>query len=91
MHEASLMIGLLRQIEAVAREQGARRVTGVRVRLGALAHLSPDHFRHHFQQASRGAVSEGARLDITESQDLSDPAAQDILLESVELEIEDPP
>jgi hydrogenase nickel incorporation protein HypA/HybF len=87
MHEASLMTSLMRQIQAVAREQGALRVTSVQVRLGALSHLSAEHFRHHFEQASRGAVSEGARLEIRESNDLSDPAAQDILLESVDLEI----
>jgi hydrogenase nickel incorporation protein HypA/HybF len=83
------MSDLMRKIEAVAREQGAARVSGVKVRLGALCHLSADHFRHHFLQASRGHAGEGARLDITESTDLGDPYAQDILLESVDVELDE--
>jgi hydrogenase nickel incorporation protein HypA/HybF len=58
----------------------------MKVRLGALAHISAQHFREHFVQAASGTVAEGARLDIEESSDQSDPRAQDILLETVEVE-----
>ena len=47
MHEASLMVALMRNIDAVAAQEGADRVTAVRVRLGALSHMTPDHFRVH--------------------------------------------
>ena len=85
MHELSLIADLMRKIEAVAREHQATRITGVRVKLGALSHISADHFREHFAQAARGTVAEGARLEIEVLTDMSDPHAQDILLDSVEI------
>jgi hydrogenase nickel incorporation protein HypA/HybF len=80
------MKDLMRKIASVAREQGARRVVSVKVKLGALCHISAQHFSEHFVEASSGTVAEGARLDIEESNDKSDPRALDILLESVEVE-----
>jgi hydrogenase nickel incorporation protein HypA/HybF len=89
MHELSLFADLMRKIEAVAREQGARRVVGVHVTLGALSHLSPAHFLEHFEQLSPGTVAEGARLEVAVNPDTSDPRAQEIVLDSVEVEVED--
>jgi hydrogenase nickel incorporation protein HypA/HybF len=85
MHEFSLIADLFRKIESIAREGGSNRVTSVSVRLGALSHISPAHFREHFGQAARGTLAEGARLEIDVSTDTGDPHAQDILLESVDL------
>ena len=86
MHEASLMRGLMRRIDEVALAEGAARVTGISVWLGALSHMSEDHFAEHFAQASAGTVAEGAALSVTLSDDEGDPRAGDILLESVEIE-----
>jgi hydrogenase nickel incorporation protein HypA/HybF len=87
-HEFSLMADLMRKISEIAhRETPETKVTGVKIRLGALAHISADHFREHFVQAARGSIAEGARLEIDESDDMGDPHAQDIMLESVELEL----
>jgi hydrogenase nickel incorporation protein HypA/HybF len=86
MHEHSLMADLLRTIERIGREQNARKILGVRIRLGALSHISPDHLSEHFVQAAAGTMAEGARLDIVEIPDMSDPNAQEIILESVEIE-----
>ena len=58
------------------------------MKLGALAHISGKHFREHFEQATLGTLAEGARLDIDVSTDQSDPHAQDILLQSVDVEEE---
>ena len=33
------------------------------VRLGALSHFTPEHFREHFEDASRGTIAEGAEVD----------------------------
>ena len=54
MHEFSLITDLMWKIDAIAREQGARRVVGVKVRLGAFSHISPAHFREHFEAAATG-------------------------------------
>ncbi len=86
MHEASLMTSLMRQIRAVAEAEGAARVAGIKVWCGALSHMSRGHFAEHFEQAAAGTIAEGAELDVTVSDDLADPRAQHIVLESVELE-----
>ncbi|OGW97008.1 MAG: hydrogenase nickel incorporation protein HypA [Omnitrophica WOR_2 bacterium GWA2_45_18] len=85
MHEMSLMKDLLKKINGVAREQRARRVTAVKVRLGALCHCSADHFREHFIDGAKGTVAEGARLEMETGTDPHDPHAQDILLLSVDV------
>ncbi len=85
MHELSLLKDLLRKIESVSEENGGGRVVGVKVRLGALAHISPGHFREHFVHGTKGTRAENSTLDIEVSQDANDPHAQDILLESVEV------
>lgn len=85
MHEFSLMADLLRKIEQLARDANADMVTGVKVKLGAHAHITPEHFRGHFEEATLGTVAEGAWLDVEQSEDQNDPNAQDILLESIDI------
>ncbi|PIP74139.1 MAG: hydrogenase nickel incorporation protein HypA [Nitrospinae bacterium CG22_combo_CG10-13_8_21_14_all_47_10] len=86
MHEQSLMADLMRKINSVGKEQQSNKVTRVKVRLGALSHISADHFREHFVLAAQGSCAEEAELDIEVLTDLNDPHAQDIMLDSVELE-----
>jgi hydrogenase nickel incorporation protein HypA/HybF len=81
------MRGVMTRLEALAREEHATRVKRVRVWLGALSHLSPEHFREHFEHASRGTVAENAAVDIVLSNDLTDPRAQEVVLESVDVEV----
>lgn len=85
MHEMSLLRGLLSQIARIAQEQGADRVGVVRLRLGPLAHIEPDHLREHFISAARGTVAEGARLDIETTEEL-----HELSLESVDLVVKAP-
>jgi hydrogenase nickel incorporation protein HypA/HybF len=89
MHERALMTDLMREIEGVARADGATRVTRVSVRLGALSHFNEEHFREHFVDASRGTVAEGAAVDAVLASDLDDPRATGVVLESVEVEVPD--
>jgi len=86
MHERALMRDVVARIEAVAREEGASRVTLVRVRLGALSHFTPEHFREHFEDAARGTVADGATVVAGLGADIADPLAADVVLESVEVE-----
>jgi hydrogenase nickel incorporation protein HypA/HybF len=87
MHERALMRDVMSRIEALARVEGASRVTRVDVQLGALSHFTPDHFREHFEDASRGTVAEGALVVATLAADLTDDHASDVLVERVEVEI----
>jgi hydrogenase nickel incorporation protein HypA/HybF len=87
MHELSLLSDLMRKITSVAQEQHTEKVVSIRVKLGALCHLSPHHFREHFTHAARGTVAEEAQLEIEVMTDETDPNAQEIVLESVEIEV----
>ncbi len=86
MHETALVRDVVHRIEDLARGTGARRVSGARVWLGALSHLSAEHFREHFAVEARDTIAAGAALDIEVSDDPKDPHAQHVRLESVDLE-----
>ena len=86
MHESGMIEDLIAKIEAVARDNSARKVLAVEVSIGPLAGISGDHLREHFLIASRGTLAEGAEFRVRET---PDPAARDplgVFLESVELE-----
>ncbi|WP_019623828.1 hydrogenase maturation nickel metallochaperone HypA [Thioalkalivibrio thiocyanoxidans] len=85
MHEFSLMADLMRKIEQVATDHNAERVTRVRVWLGALSHITPEHFREHFEDGTRGTLAEGAELEVETSDDETHPEAQQILLRSLDV------
>ena len=44
----------MNKILALAKEQQAAQVTKVSVKLGALSHMSPSHFKEHFDIAAKG-------------------------------------
>ena len=83
MHEFSLIKDLIHKITTIAGEQHARKVLRVTVKLGALSHISPEHFQEHFVHASRGTVAEGAQLTIKVMFDITDPQSQDVMLENI--------
>jgi len=87
VHEKALIDDLVRKVEATAHAEGAQRVTGIRVRLGALSHFTVRHFEEHFEDAARGTVAEGAAVDAELRSDPTEPEAQGVVLESVELEL----
>jgi hydrogenase nickel incorporation protein HypA/HybF len=61
-------------------------VTGAKIWLGALSHLSVDSFRAHFAIAAQRTIATGAALTIELSDDLDHPNAQNVRLESVDLD-----
>ena len=86
MHEQALMRDVLARVEAVAKAEGALRVTGLQVRLGALAHFTPEHFREHFEEVARGTIAADAAVVAALDDDIAHPLAADVVLESVEVE-----
>ena len=90
MHEQALMRDLMTRIVAVAEAEGASGVARVSVRLGALSHFTPEHFREHYRDAARGTIAEGAVVDAELDESTTSPNAQGVVLESVELELEEP-
>lgn len=86
MHETALVRDVVHRINELARATGARRVTGARIWLGALSHLSAEHFRDHFAVEARNTLAAGAMLQIEMSQNPDDPHAQHVRLESLDLD-----
>jgi hydrogenase nickel incorporation protein HypA/HybF len=85
MHESSLLADLLRMVNDLAKEAHATRVAIVRVKLGALAHITPDHLREHFVIAVRNTNLEGALLEIEELKDINHDHATEIILDSIDV------
>jgi hydrogenase nickel incorporation protein HypA/HybF len=85
VHEKALMDDVMRQVAAVAAREGAVRVTGVRVWLGALSHFTPEHFAAHFEDAACGTAADGARVTATLDDDPAHPRSQGVVIESVEV------
>ena len=54
MHEFSLVDDLMRESQRIAPEEGASRISSVKAKLGALVHISREHFREAFEQAALG-------------------------------------
>ena len=86
MHEKALMDDLMRKILGSAEAEGGTRVTRVCVRLGALSHFTEAHFRGHFADASRGTLAEGAAVEAQLGTDPTEPYAQGVVLESIDVE-----
>jgi len=81
MHEASLLKGLMKQIEETAQRNGGGPVRVVRLKLGPLAHIEPDHLREHFEEAAHGTVAAHAKLEIETTDDW-----HEITLESIDMD-----
>jgi hydrogenase nickel incorporation protein HypA/HybF len=86
MHETALVRDVVRRIEDLAGATGARRIAGAKVWLGALSHLSAEHFREHYAIEAQGSIAAGATLVIEVSSNLDHPDAQHVRLESVDLD-----
>jgi len=82
------MKSLMQRVLAAATAENATRVTAVSVRLGALSHIAdPAHFIAHFQRVAAGTIAEGAAVHAHASGDIRDPAAADIVVTDVEVEL----
>lgn len=64
MHELSVCLALLEQVEAIAREQGAARVTRILLRIGPLSGVEPRLLEQAYPLAAAGTLAAQARLVI---------------------------
>jgi len=64
MHEVSIMEEAVRLAVDAAKAQGADRVLGLRLRVGALSGVVPDALNFAFEVVCRGTMAEGAKLEI---------------------------
>ncbi len=85
MHEQALVNDLLRRIEEVAKTENARRITHVRLWVGALSHVTGDWLRTEWPRVTEGTRAEGSVLEVEVSRDLDDPRAQAVVLTSLDV------
>jgi Zn finger protein HypA/HybF involved in hydrogenase expression len=86
MHETGWVDDLVRRVASVARREGARRVSGVTIRLGPWSSLSAEHVRERFADATRGTIAEGAWLAISAAGEDVGSLERGEGLESIEIE-----
>ncbi len=75
----------MNKILSLAEKEGAAQVTQVSVKLGALSHMSPAHFKEHFDISAKGTIAENAAIDAEVDPDINDPNAQTVLLKSIDI------
>ncbi len=83
MHESRLVADLVNRIEEELTRSGARRVTGVRIEIGALSHVTPESLREHLVLATGESAIGEPIFEITKATDTSDPTALDVRLVSI--------
>jgi hydrogenase nickel incorporation protein HypA/HybF len=68
MHELSVCLSLLQEVERVARENNAGRVTRIVVTVGPLSGVEPDLLQNAYPLAVAGTVAEDAvfQIDLSE-------------------------
>ena len=64
MHELSLVASVFEVLDDEARRHGARRVTRVVLRIGAMSGVVPDLLESAFEVYRKGTIAETARLEI---------------------------
>lgn len=64
MHELSICLALLDQVQPIAHEHGATKVERILIRLGPLSGVEPSLLENAYPLAAAGTVAEGAVLDI---------------------------
>ena len=68
MHELSICNALLDQVERIARERGAARVTRIVLRIGPLSGVEPELLRHAYPLAAASTVAENAKLVVEQAE-----------------------
>ena len=64
MHELSVCLSLLREVERIAREHNAGRVTKISVTVGPLSGVEPPLLENAFPIAAAGTVASAATLHL---------------------------
>ena len=86
MHEAGIADRILDIVVARARDAGAPRIVAIYLEAGALAGVSEDALRFHWEQHAAGTPAEGAVLHFTEVDEPTDLRLVSIEVEDVETE-----
>lgn len=83
MHESRVVADLMRRVEEASR--GAGRVSSLRVRVGALAGVTPDALRHGVGHYTEDRWGYSPDVVVEQSVDPTDPDALGVRLVSVKV------
>lgn len=64
MHEASLLLSLIEEVEALALKEAFSRVTVLEIEVGPLSGVNPECLEFCFQECTRNTLLECAKLSI---------------------------
>lgn len=67
MHELSVCLSLLEQVERLAKEHGAERVERIRLRIGPLSGVEPPLLANAYPLAAAGTIAAEAELELEAS------------------------
>ena len=67
MHELSVCLALIEQVQGIARQHRAAQVSKILLDVGPLSGVEPDLLRNAWPLAAAGTVAEDAELDISTS------------------------
>lgn len=80
------MKNLTNKLICLSKEHNGAKILSIKVRLGALSHMSPEHFLEHLSEFSSGSCFEKAKFEFIAETDIHDPQATGVYIESVEIE-----
>jgi hydrogenase nickel incorporation protein HypA/HybF len=86
MHEEALLHDLRRKLDEVAVASRADRIARVRIRVGALCHVTPESLRRRWPLMVAGSPASDATLEVEAATDTSSPTARDVVLVDVVIE-----
>ena len=66
MHEMSIIVSLLEQIDEIVKKNGVQKVESIEIETGELRLVIPEVMQEAFRSAKKGTVCENADLLITE-------------------------
>jgi Zn finger protein HypA/HybF involved in hydrogenase expression len=89
VHEEALLRDLRRKLEEIGRAEGGGPIRQVRIRLGPLAHVTPETLRSRWGDVVGGTPAAAAQLVLESPTDLTSTDASQV--ELVDVVVDDPP
>lgn len=68
MHEMSIMASLFRILQEKAKEQNAKRIISITIRVGALSGVEPDLLCFAFEAFAKDTNAEGAKFNVNKTE-----------------------
>jgi Zn finger protein HypA/HybF involved in hydrogenase expression len=67
MHEIHLLKDLLDDLLKIGKENQAKKISRIYLRMGSFTEINPEILKHFFAQNAKGTIAENAEISIEES------------------------